>query len=229
MEGERIMRKVMKRVIALSLVCTMMLPIVGSVGTFEKNVTASEQKIEVSQDLNIEGYQVSDKLEGSRVIASVEPKINNKEVVNWGLVYALVKVGDKEFDVKDEEMFVGAADEQIASMESTELGTTNKRFGDSKTAAYYIRTMLFGIKNVKEFTARYKVRAYAKLSDGSYVYSEVATYSIYEISDKLYKGKKMNTKDGHNYLYHTILKLVNPDYKENDYDWSDVIVGKDGM
>jgi hypothetical protein len=34
----------------------------------------------------------------------------------------------------------------------------------------------------------------------------------------------MNTITAHNYLYNNILKVVNPDYEENDYNWSDTVI-----
>lgn len=78
-------------------------------------------------------------------------------------------------------------------------------------------------KTVQEYTAKYKVRAYAVLSDGSYVYSDIYSYSVYDVASALYDGRKMPTNAGHTYLYDSILKLVNPSYKQVDYDWSDIV------
>ena len=65
--------------------------------------------------------------------------------------------------------------------------------------------------------------AYAVLSDGSYVYSDIYSYSVYNVASALYDGGKMPTNAGHTYLYDSILKLVNPSYKQVDYDWSDIV------
>lgn len=70
----------------------------------------------------------------------------------------------------------------------------------------------------KYFNTEYKVRAYALLSDGSYVYSDVATYSIYRIADYLYANKLMNTTDEHQFLYNNILKIANSGYQYIEYN-----------
>lgn len=182
-------------------------------------------KIHISNSVKIEGYQISTALGGSRVVGSVEPTINNKKVVNWGFVYAVTKAGDETFDVKDTDMFVGTTSKYAVALESTPIGTAeNVKFGTSDTATYFVRTTLFGANSVKEYTAQYKVRAYAELSDGSYVYSKVRSYSVYDICDTLYTKKMMNTLASHNYLYNNILKVVNPDYEENDYNWGNTVV-----
>ena len=189
------------------------------------NIVDDPTKINISNRVKIEGYQMSTTLEGSRVVGSVEPTINNKEVKNWGFIYAVTKAGDETFGVADTDMYVGSTSKYVTSLESTPIGTAEDvKFGSSDTATYFVRTTLFGPKTAKEFSAEYKVRAYAQLSDGSYVYSAVSSYSVYDIADMLYTNKMMNTVTAHNYLYNTILKVVNPNYKENDYNWGSVVV-----
>lgn len=183
-------------------------------------------KIHISNSVKIEGYQISTALGGSRVVGSVEPTINNKRVVNWGFVYAVTKAGDETFDVKDTDMFVGTTNKYAVALESTPIGTAeNVKPGTSDTATCFVRTTLFGANSVKEYTAQYKVRAYALLSDGSYVYSDICSYSVYEIASTLYDKRMMSTYSGHNYLYDSILKVVNSSYIKVDYNWSDTVVG----
>ena len=55
-------------------------------------------------------------------------------------------------------------------------------------------TTLFENQTVQEYTAKYKVRAYAVLSDGSYVYSDIYSYSVYNVASALYDGGKMPTQ-----------------------------------
>ena len=189
------------------------------------NIVIDPDRINISSSVKIEGFQISTKLGGSRVVGSVEPTINNKQVVNWGFIYAVTKAGDETFDVSDTDMFVGTTSKYAVALESTPLGTAEDvKFGSSDTATYFVRTTLFGAKTAKEYSAEYKVRAYAQLSDGTYVYSKVSSYSVYDICDTLYTNKMMNTIEDHNYLYNSILKVVNPDYKENDYNWSNTVV-----
>ena len=75
-------------------------------------------------------------------------------------------------------------------------------------------TMKFYYGNREEFLDTYAARAYVKLSDGTYRYSKVSKYSIYDVAVKLYEAKEMPTKDGHNYLYNSILRVANHNYKE---------------
>ena len=158
-------------------------------------------------------------------MAAVEPTVNGKTVEKHGLVYALTQVGGTDTGVKDSDMKIGSESYYVASFESTDKGSIDLVLGTSKTAQYYVMTTLFEAKNVQEFSAKYKVRAYAQLSDGSYVYSNVCSYSVYDVAAALYDGKKMPTNAGHSYLYDSILKVVNPSYKKVDYDWSDIVVG----
>ena len=181
------------------------------------------ETVVTSKDVNVVGYQISSTLKGSRVVASVEPTVNGKNVVKHGLVYALTKLGDKDTGVKNIDMTVSADNYYVASFESTNNGNVDKVFGSSKTAQYYVMTTLFENQTVQEYTAKYKVRAYAVLSDGSYVYSDIYSYSVYNVASALYDGGKMPTNAGHTYLYDSILKLVNPSYKQVDYDWSDIV------
>ena len=189
------------------------------------NIVIDPGKVTISSSVKIEGYQISTTLGGSRVVGSVEPTINNKAVKNWGFIYAVTKAGDASFDVSDDDMVVGTTSKYVTALESTPVGTAeNVKFGSSDTATYFVRTTLFGANTAKEYSAQYKVRAYAELSDGTYVYSKVSSYSVYDIADTLYSNKMMNTITAHDYLYNNILKVVNPDYAQVDYNWSNTVV-----
>ena len=84
-------------------------------------------------------------------------------------------------------------------------------------------TMIENGNTSAALTQTYKIRAYAKLSDGSYVYSNVAEYSIYNVAKVLYDNAMMNTSAGHDYLYNSILKVVDSNYKTVDYNWSSIV------
>lgn len=185
--------------------------------------TTTESNVELSEKVKVEGYQISAVLGGNRVVGSVEPEINGQQVLKWGFVYALESLGSADTGVTNNDVYVGSDNEYVASYESTSLGKTNIKFGESDTVEYFVRTMLFASGTAQEFTSRYKVRSYAQLADGSYVYSNIYTYSVYEISDCLYQNKMMSNFSGHEYLYNNILKVVNQAYIEVDYDWSDIL------
>lgn len=174
----------------------------------------------ISNDIKVEGYQINASTGGSGVIGSVEPFINGKNVSKWGFVYALVKNGTTTYDIADQDMYVGADNKYVAYLESTSEGTVNKVFGTSKTATYFIRTTLFGASTPAEFSAKYKVRAYALLEDNTYVYSNIHSYSVYDVCDYLYQNRKMTSLLRHEYLYSDILKVVKPDYEEVAYNWA---------
>ena len=111
----------------------------------------------------------------------------------------------------------------MKAYESTVNGTLSDRYSESETATNYARIMKFGAFTVKAFTARYKVRAYALLEDGTYVYSDAAEFSVFEVADYLYDNKMMSTKEEHDYLYEKILTKVQPGYAYVDKDWSDIM------
>lgn len=181
--------------------------------------------IVTSADVKIEGMQISTNLGGSRVVASVESAINGKTVKSWGLVYGLESAGGVNYGIKDSDLTVDSTNDYVEVFESTATGTVEEQLGESTTATYYIRTMLFGSYTEKEFNAAYKVRAYALLDDGSYIYSEdVASYSVFSIAKYLYDNNVMKTFDGHTYLYNTILKTVDGNYSEVEYDWSNSVI-----
>lgn len=180
--------------------------------------------IRTSSDVKVEGYQVSATLGGSRVIASVEPSIGGVEVTGWGLVYGLATANGQDMGITDSDMYVGSTNKYVASFQSTSEGTMNIQVGSSTTATYYVRTMLFGSYTAAEFNAQYKVRAYAILADGSYVYGKVVNYAIYDVADGLYQNRLMNSLEAHNFLYNKVLTVVNPDYKEVDYNWGSTVV-----
>ena len=178
----------------------------------------------ISDKLKIEGHQISYKIGGSRVVGSVEPKIDSVPVLKWGLVYGLTNVDGIEYNVSDSDMSVDSNNEYVKSFESQETGTIDAVMGDSQTATYFVRTMLFSSCTKKEFTASYKVRAYALLENGEYVYSDIDTYTIFDISEILYQDVMMNNLEGHDYLYNNILTVVEPTYSKVEYNWNNNVV-----
>lgn len=189
----------------------------GVDGTFRY---LKEQKITISEDVKIEGFQISNILKGLRTVSSVEPKINNKEVVEFGNIYALAVD-----DVTDKDMYIGSPNYYVKGYKATtENGVIQNRFSDSKTAINYARTMTENGTTSEAYTQEYMIRGYAKLSDGSYVYSKAYKYTIFKVAKVLYDNVQMSTNAGHDYLYNDILKVVDKNYKKVDYNWSNIIV-----
>ncbi|MBE5957576.1 MAG: hypothetical protein E7254_01765 [Lachnospiraceae bacterium] len=173
-----------------------------------------------AKDIDLLGLQYSVKSDGVRIVAAVEPTINGKNVVEYGNVIGFVEEGITEND-----MYVGNPNsDSIRSFKSTSLGRSSYNFSDSDTATCYIMTIINNGTTIPALTQKYMVRAYAKLSDGTYVYSDVLTYSIYEIAGLLYNEYKMPNEAYHNYLYNNILSVVNKTYKVVKYDcWVGII------
>ncbi len=199
--------------------------------TTKEEVTTQEQHpIVVSKDTSVLGYQVSTTLTdakgrkgGVRVIASAEPTINGKQVTSYGLVYSLTEFNGKTFDVSESDMYVGSDNYFVADYES-QNGDLDIQAGQSSTASYYAMTMTFGGSSAAALSAKYKVRSYALLEDGTYVYSNVKTYSIYSVSDFLYKNVKMSTEAAHNFLFTNVLSVVNKDYDKVDFFWGNELI-----
>lgn len=168
--------------------------------------------------ININGYQIGTSVQGVRTVYSVENKIDNKDVVGVGMIYSL-----SDYATEDE-LYVGSSNLYVRSFEGTTNGVSSFNFSGSATATSYVMTMRFKAKTAKEYTTKWRVRAFAKLSDGTYVYSKAYEYTIHAVAESLYQNVQMNTLTAHNYLYTNILKVVDPMYEEKDYDWGNEVV-----
>ena len=181
----------------------------------------AEDEIEVSDGIEINGYQISPISQGMRTVYSVGDEIDGKAVVSSGMVYSLSDYA------KASELYVGSDNESVASFESTQAGRLERNYSKTGKSSSYAMTMLFAKKNKAEYTASFRIRAYAKLEDGSYAYSDYYTYTIYDVADRLYQQKMMPTMDKHNYLYNDILSVVNSDYTQKEFDISKSIIDLD--
>ncbi|MCR5737645.1 MAG: carbohydrate-binding protein [Eubacterium sp.] len=173
-------------------------------------VKASDTR-KISGGIEINGYQISNTVDGMRTIFSVDNHINGQEVVSAGLIYGLAPYA------ADSDLYVGSSNERVISYECNASGLCKKVYAQSDFATSHSMTMKFGPKTVKEFSANWKIRAYAKLESGAYVYSDVANYTIYGVADRLYQSCQMLTEVRHNFLYNDILKKVQPNYSKKSY------------
>lgn len=181
--------------------------------------TGSDEDFVITNDaLKIEGYQISYTLKGIRVISSIEPEIDGQKVVRTGNIYGIASEG-----VTDTDLVIDSDNKFVANFDSTTAGLMNQKMGDSATANYYAMTMTDNGTTANDYSREYAVRAYAVLEDGSVIYSEYKKYSIYNVAKILYDNILMNNYAGHSYLFNDILKVVDPDYKEVNYDWNDIL------
>ncbi|MBR3644801.1 MAG: hypothetical protein IKN54_00125, partial [Lachnospiraceae bacterium] len=134
-------------------------------------------------------------------------------------VYGLKSVKGQSKGVANSDMYIGSTSSYVYSYQSTAKGTSSVPLGDSETATYFVRTMTFGANTVTAFTAEYMVRPYVVLDDGTIVYGRIGEFTVYRIADYLYQNQRMNSLQYHNYLYDSILSVVDSDYRRVEYDW----------
>lgn len=188
------------------------------------NYSGSEQTLKCvdssAKDIELLGLQYSTVNNGVRIISAVEPEINGKQVVEHGHVFGLVTTG-----VDESAMYVGNnSTGYVRTLKSTSVGDCEVNMSSSNTATTYVMTIVSNGSSVAALTQNYMVRAYAKLSDGTYVYSDVVTYNIYRLAGILYNNYRMPNEAAHNYLYNNILTVVDPNYKRVDYNyWSEFV------
>lgn len=171
--------------------------------------------IEENAEIMINGYQISTTAEGFRTVYTVDDP--ESEVVSVGMIYGLADY------VSADEMVVDSTNDKVFDYAGTEIGKFNRSYIDAATSTSYTMTMKF-VKSAEFYSSDMYVRAYAKMNDGSYIYSDVESLSVYDVSDYLYQNRNMNTYSSHSYLYNNILSLVTPDYLEVDYDWGGILV-----
>ena len=156
--------------------------------------------------IEINGYQISAVNEGVRTLYSVDSEYNGRNITSSGLLYSLA---DK---ASETDLVVGSNNAFVKNFDSTAKGKMNEVASDSDIATSYAMTMKFGPKTVKEWNANWRLRAYARLSDGNVIYSNPITYKIFDVADNLYKNKRMKNKSSHDYLFNNILSKVDGSY-----------------
>lgn len=188
---------------------------------FKVMVVEDEDVITIpsTKGIEINGYQISYNSEGMRTVYSVDSTIDGQKVISSGMVYSLSDY------VSEAELYVGSENEYVRSFESTSAGKCDKSYSSSDIATSYAMTMKFSSKTASEYNAGWRIRAYAQLADGTYVYSDSYVYTIFGIADRLYQNGLMKSEARHNYLYTNILTVVDSNYKEKSFNWGNIVVG----
>lgn len=179
--------------------------------TTEPETTTQKKEAEIV----IDGYQISTMNKGHRVIYSVSDP--DSEVVSVGMIYGL---RDK---ITENDMVLNSTNSYIYSYEATEAGRLPVTVNEIDGATSYAMTMKYH-ETAEYYNARLSMRAYAVLSNGSVIYSDASTTSVYSIAEAVYENRWMPTAKQHEFLYNDILKVVNPSYLAKEYDWSSAIV-----
>lgn len=183
--------------------------------TTQQTEETTTTQSEVSAQLEINGYQISTTVEGYRVVYSVSDP--DSQVKSVGMIYGLA---DKS---TASDMIIDSNNSAVYSYPATEVGKCTYCYSSMSNAESYTMTMKFH-KTAEFFNTRISVRSYAELEDGRYIYSDIKTLRVYDIADYLYQNHKMNNFSGHEYLLNNILRIVNPSYAEEDYDWNSSLV-----
>ena len=166
-------------------------------------ITETESQTEKAPKIEINGAQISTVNEGFRMVYSVGDNVD--KIKNVGLIYGLA---DKN---TEEDMYVNSEHPYVYTFEATEKGRITSNVSNLDNAQTYAMTMLF-VKSRAFFNAEFCVKAYAELEDGTYIYSDMVSFSVYEIADSLYTKRAMFNEASHDYLYNAILSYVNPTY-----------------
>lgn len=189
---------------------------VESAGVDTKVTVAGEITKPSAAKMEINGFQISSTVEGFRTIYSVGDP--DAEVVKVGMVYGLSDYASES------DMVVDSTNSYVKNYDATTVGKMSKSYSSMDASSSYTMTMKFGTSSADFFTSKGMVRAYAQLSDGTYIYSDVVDFTVYDIADNLYQNVRMNNLYGHDYLYTNILSVVNPNYATVDFDWGTAIV-----
>lgn len=181
----------------------------------------------ISENVLIQGYQMSGKFNGVegdmgiRIVYSVEPEIDGKNVEKAGIICGVV-YGDNP--ITDKDLVLNSTNQFVAAFETTDKGLIGDVIGDSATAKNYVRTISLSGYNAEGLTAKYYTRAYTVLEDGTIAYGKVESFNIYDVAKYIYQNKSMVDETAHNNLYNKILKVVNPNELPIDYNWSKDVV-----
>ncbi|MCR5835861.1 MAG: hypothetical protein K6G88_05095 [Lachnospiraceae bacterium] len=159
--------------------------------------------------IEIEGVSISPISEGARTVYTISDCMGQVQEV--GLVYGLKKY------IHDDDLYVGNDSNDVYDYKGTSKGKLSNQNENDEYTTTYAMTMLFGNVNKLFFDEPISVRAYAKLSDGTFVYSDVVNFKIFDVASYLYDNKMMPTQSGHEYLFNKILKPVDINYSEIQY------------
>ncbi|MBE5958983.1 MAG: hypothetical protein E7254_09015 [Lachnospiraceae bacterium] len=174
-------------------------------------IDGNSSEIETSIDVQIAGWQMNAYAPGIRVDYCIPDVIGGKNVEKVGLVYGLGELANEN------DLFVGNPDWFVKSFDATERGKIDFELIPGSNT--YSMTMLFtGYDNPVEFTDLIRVRAYALLEDGTYLYSYCIDYSVYKVALDEYEGSWGIDKYSHDYVYNKIIKLVDPNAEPIEYN-----------
>ena len=153
--------------------------------------------------VEIEGWRISPTSDGYSTIYSVTDL--NQEVESVGLIYGL------KDRVNTSEMTATSGSKQVYISEATDKGKLKVGYSKTAKAKSYSMTMKL-IHDANFYNAGIYTRAYAKLRNGTYVYSDVEFCRVFDVADYIYQNKLLNDQTSYDYLYDNILKKTDANY-----------------
>lgn len=170
------------------------------------------QEDRFSDDLSVTGYQLTTSFRnnpgviGHRIIYQTNQTVEGEVPQEVGVVFAF----DYDGTIGEDDFVVGSNHEFVATHQATPSGRIDYEDGDPDVN-YYALTMDSGEIDLA-FTTSYYVRAYAKMNDGSYVYSnDIGEFSVFDLADELYPDNTLS-QEFRGYLLEKVLKVVDPNY-----------------
>lgn len=181
-----------------------------TLGTFEVEQQSDTQNHVTSDNIEIDGFQISTNIGGIRTVYSFDTQVEGQPVIERGLIYGLQENGCTEQDL----VITNTSDAVYCSKATDNQGKLQTSTGKDVS---YVMTMKYVGQMPVEFAANYYVRAYAKLADGRYAYSKISRFRIYDVADYLYQNRLMADVGRHQYLYDNILSRTVENYGKIDY------------
>jgi hypothetical protein len=180
----------------------------GTATVIIKNIEAVTP-ITTSDEIEVAGYQVNantstvSKNSPSFRITSKAPKtIDDVAVESYGTLYGL------EADVTNDSDHFVIDGTNVHKMVASAGLFDNLSDTDNK---YFTVTFTNNGITAKAMSAKYVIRPYSVLVNGTVVYGKITTVSIYDVADYLYQNRYMPTVEGHQFLYYNVLNVVKLD------------------
>jgi len=163
--------------------------------------------------VELKGYQINTSNWGFRIVSSVYQGEDDFEIVEYGNLLGFVTTG-----ITTDNMNLDDLGEYIVKCVATEEGVLQNSSGESENTNTYVMTMINNGYTSAGYTQKYMVRPYAILSDGTVIYGNVGTFSIFDVAKTLYDNSLLSSKEAHSKVYQQILITVDKAYESVEYN-----------
>ncbi len=178
---------------------------------------------DIQKKVEITGYQMNSANNGIRVIYSTN--YSEDEIDEIGMIYGVKNGEDDSFDdvylnnANISNLVCEKSKKLVTSQAATSNGKSSINYSEFENGISYVQSMPFDT-GVETYTKPLYERAYVKLTSGEIVYSDKKVVSFYDVAKELYEHNKLPSEEAYTTVYNTILKAVNPDFKEGTFGGS---------